>query len=437
MGWEGQNGMCDVRYGYAITAHKSQGSTYDISMVDLGSMASKGLFSRGDRNKMAYVGVSRAADKAIVLINNKNETKSSSYSENYDYDDVRDNIDYDNDGVIETPLNWQNINENQLQPINKTFHDFILNILKKNRLAKNVFTFNGKMPMSDPKIKEIFGPTLQELFAPVSEDTINLFDYMMKKYDLTNYISNLKNTTLNLFRDAVNKKFTGKDKVIAKISEDGKKLLEQISGLKFKNYVDIRLNPSELVHIYNDHYGNNEKDKGNNNPLTDEDIKNMVEVINFPDDVIFLGRDTKTQENKFAFVKSNSNGTYNLIDIVVKNGSLVPKTYFNTKKGISQRIMELQQGSSLFSTPEANSANSLSKVGAKVQNFIETPKIRDKNYAHLQSKIKLMATRNGEMYGFVYNGNVYIDENLLNSNTPIHEFGHLWNHFIKANYKEL
>lgn len=42
-----------------------------------------------------------------------------------------------------------------------------------------------------------------------------------------------------------------------------------------------------------------------------------------------------------------------------------------------------------------------------------------------------------QVYGFVSNGVVYLNPDLLNTNTPIHEFAHLWNSLIKEKEPEL
>ncbi|GHU86103.1 hypothetical protein FACS1894153_2530 [Bacteroidia bacterium] len=53
--------------------------------------------------------------------------------------------------------------------------------------------------------------------------------------------------------------------------------------------------------------------------------------------------------------------------------------------------------------------------------------------------IRLMMTSQGEVYGFtdLKTGEIYIDIDLMNANTPIHEFGHLWVNYIKQNNTEL
>jgi hypothetical protein len=49
----------------------------------------------------------------------------------------------------------------------------------------------------------------------------------------------------------------------------------------------------------------------------------------------------------------------------------------------------------------------------------------------------LLKTAKGEVYGFTLGSEVFIDQNLMNANRPVHEFGHLWNTFIKKNNKDL
>ncbi|MDR3273460.1 MAG: hypothetical protein LBT29_08280, partial [Flavobacteriaceae bacterium] len=52
--------------------------------------------------------------------------------------------------------------------------------------------------------------------------------------------------------------------------------------------------------------------------------------------------------------------------------------------------------------------------------------------------VRFMTTKKGEVYGFVTSdGTVYLDPAKMNANTPIHEFGHLWNSFVKENNPEL
>lgn len=45
---------------------------------------------------------------------------------------------------------------------------------------------------------------------------------------------------------------------------------------------------------------------------------------------------------------------------------------------------------------------------------------------------KVLLTKNQNVYGAVYNGKLYLNSNLENYNTPIHEFGHIWLNVAKT-----
>lgn len=56
---------------------------------------------------------------------------------------------------------------------------------------------------------------------------------------------------------------------------------------------------------------------------------------------------------------------------------------------------------------------------------------------YVYDDVSFMTTPIGDIYGFVAADVVYLDSSRMNANTPIHEFGHLWNTFIKENNPEL
>lgn len=143
--------------------------------------------------------------------------------------------------------------------------------------------------------------------------------------------------------------------------------------------MDFVLNPSDLNHIRSDHYGENEKDKGNNVPLTDEDIQNMVDVLNQPDGILY-GVDKKDGRKLFFFLKDAGNGLYNLTEVCsTKKGNLTAKSFFKSKKkGISQRVMEIKD--SLLPTSVTYSGEFLSS-DAKIPTLFEINEDYSKNVA--------------------------------------------------------
>ena len=69
--------------------------------------------------------------------------------------------------------------------------------------------------------------------------------------------------------------------------------------------------------------------------MTDDDVKEVVDVIANPDNVLFTGYNTKIKASVFAFLKTNANGTYSLLEVYSNSdGELKPKTYYNSKKDI-------------------------------------------------------------------------------------------------------
>lgn len=167
-----------------------------------------------------------------------------------------------------------------------------------------------------------------------------------------------KDKVVELFNKARSGEFNGKPQSIGTLTQEGKKFLEDLSGLKMKDKIDFVLNPSDLKHMNKDHFGDNEKDPGRNIPLTEEDLRSMVDVIMNPEQVVY-GIEKMDNRKAFFFLKQAEDGTLNLAEIYSdKKGNLTAKSYYKTKKGVDQRVMEIKN--SLLPTPEASSGSPLS-----------------------------------------------------------------------------
>lgn len=167
-----------------------------------------------------------------------------------------------------------------------------------------------------------------------------------------------KDKVVELFNKAKSGEFNGKPQSIGTLTQEGKKFLEDLSGLKMKDKIDFVLNPSDLKHMNKDHFGDNEKDPGRNIPLTEEDLRSMVDVIMNPEQVVY-GIEKMDNRKAFFFLKQAEDGTLNLAEIYSdKKGNLTVKSYYKTKKGVDQRVMEIKN--SLLPTPEASSGSPLS-----------------------------------------------------------------------------
>lgn len=63
--WELKNGFHDLRYAYALTVHKSQGSSFEEVYVDVRNFGVNR--SAVERNKLCYVALTRAAKRVFIL----------------------------------------------------------------------------------------------------------------------------------------------------------------------------------------------------------------------------------------------------------------------------------------------------------------------------------------------------------------------------------
>ena len=136
------------------------------------------------------------------------------------------------------------------------------------------------------------------------------------------------------------------------LTPDGVRYLSALSGQKIKSATRFTISLNILRHWYNNHYGENEKDKGQNIPLTDTDIKALIDVMAKPDKILFTGYNKKAHANVFALLKTNnSNGTYSLLEVYSNSdGELNPKSYYNSKKDIGGQVMNLLKNSQPFTS---------------------------------------------------------------------------------------
>lgn len=67
----------------------------------------------------------------------------------------------------------------------------------------------------------------------------------------------------------------------------------------------------------------------------------------------------------------------------------------------------------------------------------EMQKVLGNEEAETADGTQFLKTKDGEVYEFVKGGKMYLDPDLLNMNTPIHEYNHLWDNALMATNPEL
>lgn len=85
------------------------------------------------------------------------------------------------------------------------------------------------------------------------------------------------------------------------------------------------------------------------------------------------------------------------------------------QKAAAQAVLEMLKGANIEVITDLDEVervyNSVNSNGDKIEN---------------NKDVQPLTTPKGTLHGFAYKGKIYIDPNLLNANTPIHEYTHLW-----------
>ncbi|MFT3994394.1 MAG: hypothetical protein QM660_08805 [Dysgonomonas sp.] len=126
-----------------------------------------------------------------------------------------------------------------------------------------------------------------------------------------------------------------------------------------------------------------------------------------------------------------------LSDFIEKIKS-VPTQYFEAKP---QRAVEFDEFTGAAVPKEASDKikQLLLDNGLEVIEYSSSEERASKINEFTRDKgIQFMRTNVGDVYGFVTpDGTVYLDSTRMNANTPVHEFGHLWNSFTKESNPDL
>ncbi|MBR0166119.1 MAG: hypothetical protein IJQ13_04495 [Prevotella sp.] len=131
------------------------------------------------------------------------------------------------------------------------------------------------------------------------------------------------------------------------------------------------------------------------------------EILLIPE-IIANGK--RTQDGKKITYEYEKDGVKYKVTTVM-SGKGEKFTNFMTDRKPSEK----EQGASNTDEQQAQPVQTVS--GAKVQQNAETSK---------DSGEKMFKTPDGHAYGYTYKGKIYVDPRIATSETPIHEYGHLW-----------
>ena len=145
---------------------------------------------------------------------------------------------------------------------------------------------------------------------------------------------------------------------------------------------------------------------------TTEGVISSEDVLRIPG-VLATGERTPVKRGKtqlYEYTLTDTNGVKYTVVTENKHGREEFADFYTNKKGDISRTSTPSEEARAIDTDNALS-------GAKVQQNSETAK---------DSERKFFKTPDGHAYGYTYKGKIYIDPRIATSETPIHEYGHLW-----------
>lgn len=194
MYWSYGTEWAHVEYGYAITSHKSQGSTYDVSIVDSADINNNGFMSDISKARSIYTAITRARNSAVIL-------RDKLGTLDVDLKQLNDRINGYKDGSVTPPAQ---ITPDTVDNVGNTYKENVATLESDKTILSNEeilklrpFTGNDKAPRiavasehTDPvffakKIKDFFeGKTsVQPRFGqPITAKDIDAL-YIITKHD--------------------------------------------------------------------------------------------------------------------------------------------------------------------------------------------------------------------------------------------------------------
>lgn len=165
-------------------------------------------------------------------------------------------------------------------------------------------------------------------------------------------------------------------------------------------------------------------------------------IINIQDDIDALNRSIDASNKKLPVLKEELKKPFARSEQLTKLRAEIADIEEKMQMETDQLDVKNQvtNGLKLIGSKKFDELINLLKKNGLSANIITDPVIfidKLKEVASSRSS-QDMRTNVGDVYGFVTpDGTVYLDSTRMNANTPIHEFGHLWNDFIKNNNPEL
>ena len=191
-------------------------------------------------------------------------------------------------------------------------------------------------------------------------------------------------------------------------------------------------NKAGTKHSVYRHYGTTE------GVITAEDILLIPEVLNRGERKSIKRGNTQLYE----YVLRNVNGAeYTVLTEINNRGKETFADFYSNKKvsSTARKTRSSEAQARLDETLSVAKIEEISKTANKSGEKLREQRVYHGSGAEFDhfDHIRFFRTANGEAYGFTVGGKIYIDPRIATSETPVHEYAHLWATALKsANAKE-
>ena len=207
------------------------------------------------------------------------------------------------------------------------------------------------------------------------------------------------------------------------------RMVRNVMGRDFDSH---NITANGIAHAKKNHGVNGTKLTENSIPLRDADFELIPYIMTAPS-YVRKGTSDKTGRESIRFYKELGNGY-----VVVAE-----KEYKNSPNDMETITMWAELSSSEATNARRNapdthvqnailSTEDAAKIRKDAENAIENDvNIRKQRVYHgsgadITDHVRFFRTKDGEAYGYTVGGKIYIDPRIANSETPVHEYAHLW-----------
>lgn len=229
-------------------------------------------------------------------------------------------------------------------------------------------------------------------------------------------------------------------------SADGAKILKNLDSL-VKNLENSPTQPKTFIGEMADALGIDMKDKSSKYATFECKNGNVVTVRVSDHNATVSNLDTNGQSDAISVVVTNKDNK----GITNDGDAHIVEFYYNAiklRKAEGKPLADIANSikQALYSG-EFKDTTGLAEKQEVNANYIREQRVYhgsgaeegDTNYVifkpedmQIKNHVKFFRTPNGEAYGYTVDGKIYIDPRIANSETPIHEYAHLWAEAVRS-----